>query len=245
MLQLLFSATEVATLVDKEHSTAAFSDDVIHMPLQCATQWDALSHAHYDGKLYNNRPVAEMLTSRGARELGVEGLARPGITSRGILVDIARLKDTEILPADYAITTDDLNEACASSGLTPRKGDILVVRTGHIRHFTVHRNRQAFNGPQSGLHYECARWVYEREIAAICADNVGVEILPSAPGAEMPAPLHMFCLRNMGMPLGEMFDLDELAEDCAQDNRYEFMLCASPLPITGAFGSPVNPIAIK
>jgi hypothetical protein len=61
----------------------------------------------------------------------------------------------------------------------------------------------------------------------------------------MPLPLHMLCLRDMGMPLGEMFDLEALAADCAADGRYSFLLSAPPLAITGGFGSPVNPMVLK
>ena len=71
---------------------AAFSDDVIHMPLQCATQWDALSHVHYDGMLYNGCKAFDVLSVGGAARNGVEHLASPGIMSRGVLLDIARLK---------------------------------------------------------------------------------------------------------------------------------------------------------
>jgi kynurenine formamidase len=239
-------AIQVATIINPKHPSAVVSDDVIHMPLQCATQWDALGHVHYDGVLYNNCQACDVLSAKGAARLGVENLAMPGIMSRGILLDIARLKKVDALPLDYAISVDDLNAACRAQGVAPRKGDILLVRTGHIRRFTVDKDRVAFNGDQPGLHHACAEWAHQHSLAAMCADNVGVEIVNREFWeAEAPAPLHMLCIRDMGMPLGEMFDLECLAADCADDGRYEFLLSAPPLAVTNGFGSPVNPLALK
>jgi kynurenine formamidase len=125
-------------------------------------------------------------------------------------------------------------------------GDIVLVRTGHLRCFTVEHDREAFNGPQPGLSADCAEWLHDRSAAAVAADNLAVEqIGPETMTAGMPLPLHMLCLRDMGLPLGEMFDLEALAADCAADGRYAFLLSAPPLGITGAVGSPINPTALK
>jgi kynurenine formamidase len=240
--------TDIASVPIPSWPTVAYSDDVITMPLQAATQWDALGHAHYDGVLYNNCHAHETLSDKGAAKLGIEHLASPGIMSRGVLLDIARLKRVERLPKDYAITVDDLNAACAAQGVTMKTGDVVLIRTGHIQTFTVDVDRVAFNGPQPGLGAACAEWVHDHSLAAVCADNLGVEVLDfeaMATGAEMPMPLHMLCLRDMGCPLGEMFNLDALAADCAADGRWAFMLAAPPIAFTNAFGSPVNPLALK
>lgn len=169
-----------------------FSDDVVHMPPQAATQWDALGHVHYDGVLYNNCNACDVLSTRGAARNAIQHLAAPGIMSRGMLID------------------------------------------------------SAFNGLQPGVGTDCAGWLYDHSVAAIAADNVAVEIIP--PGmakSEMPLPFHMLALRDMGCPLGEMFHLEALAQDCAVDGQYTLLLSAPPLAITGAFGSPVNPLALK
>jgi kynurenine formamidase len=238
--------TDLFRIMNPAHPGFDYSDDVIHMPLQCATQWDALCHVHYDGLLYNGCKACDVLSPKGAARLGVENMARPGIVSRGVLLDIARLKGVDVLPADYAVTPDDLNAACEREGVAPQTGDIVLLRTGHVRRFTVEGDRERFNGRQPGVNAACAEWIYDRSLAAICADNVAVEIL-GAPGdaADVPFAFHMFCLRDMGLPLGEMFDLEALAADCAQDGRYAFLLTAPPLAFTSAFGSPVNPIALK
>ena len=90
----------------------------------------------------------------------------------------------------------------------------------------------------------CARWLYEREIAAIATDTWGVEVIPYET-EDCFSPLHMISLRNTGLLFGEIFQLDPLSEACAEDGRYAFLLTAPPLPITGAVGSPINPLAIK
>src|SRR5579862_3146133 len=104
--------TDLFTPLNPTKPNFVYSDDVVHMPLQAATQWDALGHVHYDGQLYNGCNSRECLTERGAGRMGIEHLATPGIMSRGVLIDIARLKKVERLPIDYAITVDDLNAAC-------------------------------------------------------------------------------------------------------------------------------------
>ena len=216
------------------------------MPLQCATQWDALAHVHYDGLLYNGCNARECLTQKGALKMGIDHLASPGIASRGVLVDIARLKGVERLPQDYAITVDDLNAACEKQGVRVGVGDILLVRTGHMRAFTVDGDRGRFMGLQPGLSHACAEWAHDKSLAAVAADNMAVEILhPEVFGSATPLPFHMLALRDMGMPLGEMFNLEALAADCAADGRYAFLLTAPPLEVTGGFGSPVNPLALK
>jgi len=95
-----------------------------------------------------------------------------------------------------------------------------------------------------GLGIACAEWLHGREVAALASDTNSVEVIPFE-DAQLPLPLHLVCLRDMGLTLGEMFDLDALAEDCAADRVWEFLFSAPPLKITGAVGSPLNPLAIK
>ncbi len=238
--------TAMDQTLTSEQPRARFNDDVIHMPSQAATQWDALAHVHYDGMSYDGCKIADTLSTAGAMCNGIEHLAAPGILSRGILLDIARLKGVDILPTEYAVTVDDLRAAAGQQGVAVDAGDIVIVRTGHIRRFTAEGDRVAFNGPQPGLSPECAGWLFDMSVAAVAADNVAVECIDhEMVHGEMPMPLHMLCLRDMGMPLGEMFDLEALAADCAADGRYSFLLSAPPLAITGGFGSPVNPMVLK
>jgi kynurenine formamidase len=121
-----------------------------------------------------------------------------------------------------------------------RSGDIILVRTGSLRRFRE-TGRGLFDD-FAGLDWRCAAWLHEHQVAAVAADNVGVEC---GPQDGMMLPLHMLCLRDMGMIFGEMWELDALAADCAADGIFEFQLVAPPLHVTGAVGSPVNPLAIK
>lgn len=238
--------TDLFTPLNPNVPGVCYSDDVVHMPLQSATQWDAFGHVHYDGKIYGGCNARECLTEKGALKGGIEHLAAPGIMSRGVLIDIARFKGVDRLPTDYGITPDDLNACLEKQGVTMQKGDIILIRTGHINVFLQDQNRTGFMGMQPGVRYTCAEWCYDHSVAATCADNMAVELLdPEGMTSDMPLAFHMLSLRDMGMPLGEMFNLEALAADCAADGRYTFMLSAPPLEVTNGFGSPVNPLALK
>jgi len=242
--QLILHALD--TPINPEFPRTRFSDDSVFMALQCATQWDALCHVHYDGELYNGCKVCDTLTPKGALKLGVEHLANPGITSRAVLLDVARHFGVDELPAGRAITPDLLDAVVEKQGVSIEPGDIVAVRTGAIRSLVVHGDRDRFAEHQPGLDATCAEWLYDRQAAAVCADNFAVEVLgPDTMASEICLPMHPLCLRDMGMPLGEMFNLEALAADCADDGRYHFLLCAPPLGFTGGVGSPVNPIALK
>jgi kynurenine formamidase len=125
------------------------------------------------------------------------------------------------------------------------RGDILIVRTGHM---ALCRSRGEWGdyagGNAPGLSFHTAEWVQRHEIAAVATDTWGMEVRPNE-FPETYQPLHQVFIPNMGLTIGEIFFLDELAEDCARDGVYEFFFVAPPLPITGAVGSPINPIAIK
>ena len=242
---LLF-ATDLFTPLGADHPLMCFSDDVITMPLQCATQWDALSHVHYDGQLYNGYRTDKALGVACAACNGIEHLAEPGIMSRGVLLDVAALKRVNRLDPEYAITVDDLNATCDLHNVSVRPGDVVLVRTGHMQVFTIDGDRDAYHNSEPGLVAACAEWLHDKSAAAICADTVGVEVVKRAGFAEnVPFPFHLLALRDMGCPLGEMFNMEALARDCAQDGRYTFMFSAPPLAITGAFGSPTNPLVLK
>lgn len=222
---------------------AGYTDDFIAMPLQCGTQWDALCHIYYDDALYNGY-AANTVTTAGAAKDGIDKL-RDGITSRAVLLDIARLQGVDMLEPGYAITSDDLDAAARAQGVAIESGDILLVRTGAMGPWVREKSWSALQGrPLSGLHYSTATWLHQREIAAVATDTPMVEASPS--GLEgLLVPLHMVAIRDMGLSLGEYWNLEELASDSAGDGVWESFLVAQPLWITGAVGSPVNPIAFK
>jgi kynurenine formamidase len=224
-----------------EGNPMRFNDDIIIMPLQAATQWDALSHVYYEDYLYNGFP-ANSVTSTGAFYCGIDKVDSKGITSRGVLLDIVRLRGVDTFcEMGNPITPDELDAAAEAQGVTVRRGDIVLVRTGWWARFL-----ETGDGgePGAGLDWTCASWLHDHEVAAVAADNLMVENPVSGiEGAFLP--MHMLCLRDMGLMLGEYWDLTALAADCAADGVYEFQLIAPPLRVTGAVGSPINPIAIK
>ena len=223
--------------------SVGFSDDMVIMPTQCATQWDALSHCFVGGKMYNGFDANE-ITSQGARRNSIDKMAR-GIVGRGVLIDVPRFKGVPWLEPGYAITASDLSHAAERQNVTIGSGDLLLVRTGHI---ALCRNRKSWGdyagGDAAGLSFHSAEWIHAREIAAVATDTWSMEVRPHEIAGALH-PLHQIFLPQMGLPIGEIFDLEELADDCAADGVYEFFLAAPPLPITGAVGSPVNPLAIK
>lgn len=219
-----------------------FADDVVVMPLQCATQWDSLAHIHYDGRLYNGFP-AESITLAGATRNSIVAQAA-GVVSRGVLLDLARAAGVERLAAGHAVSPAELEAAEARQGVRVESGDVLLIRTGHLAVFRDQGDRVGYMRTMPGLGVACAEWLHRREVAAVASDTSAVEVIPfEEPGT--PLPFHMLAIRDMGLTLGEMFDLDELAADCAADGVWEFFFSAPPLKVAGGIGSPLNPLAIK
>jgi kynurenine formamidase len=218
-----------------------FNDDMIIMPLQAATQWDALSHVYYDDQLYNGIPAGSV-TSLGARRLGIEKVDGKGITSRGVLLDLVRHRGAEVfLEHGNPITPEELDDVVRAQGVTIGRGDILIIKTGWWTRYLQTGNKTEL---YSGLDWRCAQWLHDHEIAAVASDNLQVEDPVSGVDGVF-LPFHLLTLRDMGLMLGEYWDLTALAADCAADGVYEFQLIAPPLRFVGAVGSPVNPIAIK
>jgi kynurenine formamidase len=228
-----------------------YADDYLFLPLQAATQWDALAHVHYDGMLYNGFPAALSLTRAGAKKCSIEAASR-GIVGRGVLLDVPRHRGVAWLGAGEAVGPDELDAVAAAEGVSVTRGDIVLVRTGWWRMFLESRSPTDFMRAEPGLGFDCATWLHERQVAAVAADNFAVEALHVGTDGllegEVPGQafaLHMVLIRDMGMWLGELFDLEELAEDCARDGVYEFFFCAPALRVSGGVGSPLNPLAIK
>jgi kynurenine formamidase len=219
------------------------SDDWIVMPLQCVTQWDSLAHVFYEGKMYNGFD-ATLVTSSGAAKNSIDK-TKNKIVSRGVLLDVARYKGVQALAPGYAITVADLDGTAAAQKVDVQRGDILLVRTGHMSRYLEKGNWNYFDLDESpGVSVHTAAWMHAKEIAAVASDNYAVEVRPS----ELPpfrSPFHICAIPNMGLTLGEIFYLEELAADCATDGRYAFLLVAPPLPVTNAVGTPINPYALK
>ena len=222
------------------------ADDVVTMPLQCSTQWDGLGHIFDHGKAWNGRSAGQVVTSAGDQITGIE-TAADKIVSRGVLLDVGRVYGTDgELPDGFAITTEHLRTTLREQGIADAvgTGDIILVRTGQLARTKRDGWLDYAGGAAPGLSFTTADWLHTTEIAAIATDTWGFEVRPNEFDIAFQ-PLHQVAIPNMGLYLGEMWDLDALAQDCADDRVYEFFLAAAPLPVTGAVGAPVNPIAVK
>jgi kynurenine formamidase len=218
------------------------SEDLLTMATQSATHWDALAHASYGGVIYNGYP-ASSITEAGAARCGIHRLRT--VVSRGVLLDVARTKHVNVLEPGYPIMPADLDEACALAGVDVASGDIVLVRTGQMVHLAPQRrDLVAYTWPSPGLTIETAEWFFARDVAAVATDTLTFEVYPSQYD-DTYLPVHLLHLVEMGMTQGQNWVLDPLAEDCAADGRYTFLLDATPLPLTDGLGSPLNPVALK
>jgi hypothetical protein len=217
------------------------SDDMLITGMQSSTQFDSLAHVWYDDLLYNGFPAESAVTAWGARRCGITNLVS-GVVGRGVLADLPRHLGLDHLPPSFEAGPDLLDEVLAAVGITPRSGDVLLVRTG--TYAATRRGVDVGPGGTPGLTWECARWAKRHDLASICADNTTVEVTGTNGDGPM-LPLHMLGIRDMGLLLGELFDLEALADDCASDGRYEVLFVGTPLHVPGAVGTPLNPLALK
>jgi len=222
------------------------ADDVVFMPLQASTQWDGLGHIFDHGRAWNGRVAAETVTSEGDLVTGIE-TAAAGFAGRGVLLDAGRvLGEYGELPDGFALTPDHLAAIIAAQGSSAAvgRGDIVCVRTGALARARRDGWGDYAGGPAPGLSFGCADWLHDTQIAAIATDTWGFEVRPNEFDVAFQ-PLHQVAIPHIGLFIGEMWDLEELAADCAGDGRFEFFLAAAPIPFTGAVGAPVNPLAVK
>ncbi|MBY3307705.1 cyclase family protein [Rhizobium laguerreae] len=220
-----------------------YADDAINMPCQASTQWDALCHIFMGDKMYNGFD-ASLVDVRGAKKNGIEHV-RDKMVGRGVLLDVARYKQVESLEDGYAISREDLDGCAASQGVEIRKGDFVIVRTGHQERCLAKGDWTGYAGGSApGFGFETCYWLKEKDVAAICSDTWGCEVRPNETN-EANQPWHWVVIPAIGISMGEIFYLKELAQDCAEDKVYEFFFSAPPLHLPGGAGSPINPQAIK
>jgi kynurenine formamidase len=221
-------------------SDVCTNDDIVTMGLQAGTHWDALSHVSYGGRIWNGYD-ATSITADGAARCGIDKVRT--LVSRGVLLDVARALGVEQLEGGYAIQPADLDAACARAAVDVEPGDIVLVRTGQMRHLR-RRDKFAYMHPTPGLTMATVPWFRSHDVAAVATDNLAFEVFPGE-RKDCLLPVHLLHLVEMGMTQGQNWDLEALADDCGADGVYTFLLDASPQPFVGGVGSPVNPVAIK
>jgi kynurenine formamidase len=202
------------------------------------THMDSLCHFLYNGKMYNGYSEDEV-TENGAAKNSVINF-KNGFITRGILMDIPRLKGVDYLEPGTRIYPEDLDAWEKQAHLKVGPGDAVFIRTGRFA-------RRDAKGPWpikdglAGLYITAAQWLHSRDVAILGGD-AAEDVLPS--GVEgISQPIHELVLVAMGMPIFDNCDLEQLSKEAARRRRWSFLLTASPAAVPGATGSVLNPIA--
>jgi kynurenine formamidase len=202
------------------------------------THMDALCHATYQGKMYNGFSADEVTKDGAAKDSILT--SKTGIMTRGILMDIAKLKGVDYMEPGAAIFPEDLLAWEKQAGVKVSPGDVVFIRTGRWA-------RRAAKGPwpvgrsAAGLHASCARWLHDRGVAMLGSDEAS-DVVPSQVDGVF-LPIHQLVLVAMGIHIFDNCDLEELSKQAAQRKRWAFLLTAAPMAVPGGTGSPLNPIA--
>ena len=227
-----------------DHRGIRAADDMVVMPLQCGTQWDGLGHIFYENSMWNGYDCREV-TSAGAQKCGIEK-TKNKMVGRGVFLDVPRVLGKKWLEDGYAITIADLDRTAEAQGVKVKRGDFVVVRTGQMEAKLEAGSWDGYPGGDApGFSFETLEWIKRTELAALASDTWGCEVRPNQSEQGINQPWHWITIPMMGMTMGEIFYVKDLAEDCAADKVYEFLFVAPAIPITGAVGSPTNPLAIK
>ncbi|MYS84282.1 cyclase family protein [Embleya scabrispora] len=216
------------------------NEDVLIIPSHNLTHMDALCHVQAKGRFYNGFPADSFRSHTGAGRCGIDKLG--AFASRAVLLDLPRHFDTPYLEGGYRITGADLAGCAERQGVEVRSGDALLVRTGYLDEYraTVAAGREP-SFAQPGLSLDAVEYVRAHDISVVGADNSAIECIPFD---DRFLSVHIALLVESGVPLLEHLWLSELAEVMAEAGAYSCLLCVAPLPVTGATGSPINPVAI-
>jgi kynurenine formamidase len=211
------------------------NEDVLVLASHNETHMDALCHVHHHDQLYNGFPADTVRTNSGAQRCGIDKTR--WVVGRAVLLDFPALRGVDVLPGGHVISGDEIQECAAAQGVELGSGDILLVRTGWLDAYVADQSSVDL-AAQPGLGADAARLIASLDIAAVGADNSAVESIPFDGGDFLC--VHIELLVRRGIPLLEHLVLGEMA----RDQVHESLLVVAPLPVTGATGSPVNPIAI-
>jgi kynurenine formamidase len=203
------------------------------------THIDALCHVAWDGELYNGRPFMQSLTAAGATWCPIDPLF-DGITSRGVLLDVAAGRPEGYVAVGSPVTPRELDEVARRAGVRVEPGDVVVVRSGQEAFQRAHPEWVPRVSPHPGLHLSCLEWFREKDIAAISWDMMDERPI-GYPGFGMGAHL---AIPFLGLALVDNTYPERLARACAEEHRHEFLFTATPIRIVGSTGAPAHPLAI-
>lgn len=232
-------------------------DYVDNLAMQGSSQWDSLRHIRFREFGYYGGRQDDDLDKKG--ELGIENWARHGIIGRGILLDAAGYMEQQGMPLDqtkkFVMDGAFLEKILNAHKVKIESGDIVLLRTGWLTWYKTlneaerEKLRGALHPGEGGMacpgldpSQATAAWIWDHHIAAMASDNVALEVLPVDASVGFQ---HRRLIALQGMPIGEVWDLDELAQDCKRDGVYQCMLVSAPLNLPGGVGSPPNAYAIK
>ncbi len=197
------------------------ADDIVIMPLQCATQWDGLSHIIFENRMYNGYS-ADLVSSKGALKNAITE-ARNKMVGRGVLLDVAKARGVDWLEPGTVIGAEELQGCADAQGVEVRRGDTVLIRTGQMGQVRSQGSWGDYAGGSApGLGLSAAGWIHDKQVAAIATDTWGMEVLPNET-PDVFQPLHIILIVHMGLTVGEIFDFEDLAKDCSEDGVYEFL----------------------
>jgi kynurenine formamidase len=203
---------------------------------QVGTQLDGFAHQTHENSLYNCFKVDEIASRGGFTRLGIEKIG--ALITRGVLVDVAALKGADMLPDNYEITVEDLEQALQRQNLRLQPGDAVIIHTGWGKLWGQDNARYVKSCPGVGV--KAAEWLVQQDPMLVGSDNWPVEVAPN-PDKEVSLPGHQIFLVVNGILLLENMKLDELAAK----RVHEFAFMIQPLKVKGGSGSTVAPIAVR
>lgn len=213
----------------------SYTGDAISLYTHMGTHIDALNHFGLNGRIWNGFSADEHLGDKGWKKTGAETI--PPIVARGVLIDVARLKGVHVLADNYRITHQDLVQALERQRVRLQPGDVVLIRTGQIRHFD---DAKEFLHNYAGISLDAVRWLVEdQQTMLLGADNLSFEAFPPE-RTDNWVPVHTYLLAEKGVMFLENVFLEELA----RDEVHTFLFVGASLKLRGASGAPMRPIAI-
>lgn len=243
-------------------------DDEIAINTQAGSQWDGFKHWGHQksGMYYNNLKHEDVMNTN---DNGIHHISeRGGIVGRGVLLDYVRYAEQKGIKYDpwtrHEITVADLNAICEEQGVELKQGDVIIVRSGFVKKYEEATEDERIQGVQNGHNYigiqgceEMVEWLWDHHFSAIAGDTIAMEAWPPADPwstlcfswylgspANTFAVIHDFSLALWGEPIGELWNLEKLAEECANRKRWSFFFTSAPLNVVGGVGTPPNALAI-